>query len=171
MLGCPPTSEGKASSRNLRPSPAQPERIQYTRRPAAEGTWDETHAGTLHEDLGQQPFTLKVELRRHTTDWVSALAVGPCRASPTTTSSSTPTATGAGPTWVSTNWLAIEGLHTHDLYNDADRLTLSTLDLIGRAGFYEYVNPVTGHGRGSPDFSWTAGLVINLLSASAAVRR
>lgn len=69
-----------------------------------------------------------------------------------------------GPTWVSTNWLAIVGLRTHGLDADADRLAVSTLDLIDTAGFYEYVNPVTGHGRGSPDFSWTAALAIDLLS-------
>ena len=34
----------------------------------------------------------------------------------------------------------------------------------GNAGFREYVNPLTGQGLGARDFSWTAAVILDLLS-------
>jgi hypothetical protein len=39
------------------------------------------------------------------------------------------------------------------------------LALIERAGCYEYFDPSTGTGIGSPTFSWTAALALDLLTA------
>ena len=38
------------------------------------------------------------------------------------------------------------------------------IDLVKEHGFYEYFNPLTGDGLGANDFSWTAALLIDLIS-------
>lgn len=68
-----------------------------------------------------------------------------------------------GPSWVNTNWLIIEGLERYGYKQHAEALRESTLEMIAQGGFYEYFNPITGAPLGSPDFSWTAALAIDLL--------
>jgi hypothetical protein len=46
----------------------------------------------------------------------------------------------------------------------AAQLRGDTLELITRHGFWEYYDPRDGSGCGSPEFSWTAALAIELLS-------
>jgi glycogen debranching enzyme len=70
-----------------------------------------------------------------------------------------------GPTWVNTNWLVWLGALTHRLDAVADLLLASTLRLVRQSGFREYFDPFDGSGRGSHDFSWTAALVLDLLSS------
>ncbi len=39
----------------------------------------------------------------------------------------------------------------------------SSIELAGLNGFFEYFDPFSGAGYGSPDFSWTAALVIDFI--------
>jgi hypothetical protein len=71
-----------------------------------------------------------------------------------------------GPTWVNTNWLIIDGLRRYGFTAEAEALRTRTLQLVGRSGFYEYYNPLTGEPAGVKDFSWTAALSIDLLPGS-----
>lgn len=70
-----------------------------------------------------------------------------------------------GPSWFNMSWLVWRGLREHCHLADADRLRANMLDTVRRAGFREYVDPATGHGRGADDFSWTAALTLDLTSA------
>jgi hypothetical protein len=40
------------------------------------------------------------------------------------------------------------------------------IEVVRRAGCYEYFDTFTGAGVGTPEFSWTAALVIDLLAGS-----
>lgn len=68
-----------------------------------------------------------------------------------------------GPSWVNTNWLIIKGLEQYGYKAHAEALRESTLEMVAQGGFYEYFNPTTGAPLGSPNFSWTAALTIDLL--------
>lgn len=70
-----------------------------------------------------------------------------------------------GPSWININWLIIDGLERYGFKEHADALRESTLEMVGRAGCYEYFNPLTGEGLGAENFSWTAALAIDLLHA------
>jgi hypothetical protein len=70
-----------------------------------------------------------------------------------------------GPAWFNTAWLIQRGLHTHRLQTAAERLRQGFLAEAGRSRFAEYVDPTTGAGRGSRQFSWTAALALDLLCA------
>jgi glycogen debranching enzyme len=69
-----------------------------------------------------------------------------------------------GPVWVNMNWLLWSGLRRHGPAGLAAELRASLLDLVARSGFAEYFDPRTGAGLGSPEFSWTAALVLDLLA-------
>ena len=69
-----------------------------------------------------------------------------------------------GPTWVNTNWLVIEGLRACGDAGAADELAARTIELVDRAGCFEYFSPLSGDGYGAREFSWTAALVLDLLS-------
>ncbi|GAB4281841.1 MAG: trehalase family glycosidase [Deferrisomatales bacterium] len=68
-----------------------------------------------------------------------------------------------GPVWVNVNWMIYEGLRRYRLIDSADRIRRNLLRLAGQAGFWEYYHPTEPRGLGSPDFSWTAALVLDLL--------
>ncbi len=68
-----------------------------------------------------------------------------------------------GPSWVNINWLIIDGLRRAGKTSLADRLKNRTLEMVDRAGFFEYFSPVNGRGAGSSPFSWTAALVIDMI--------
>jgi neutral trehalase len=68
-----------------------------------------------------------------------------------------------GPAWVNINWLIIDGLRRYGFNDHADALTESTLEMVERAGFYEYFDPIQGEPAGAHNFSWTAALTIDLL--------
>ncbi|MEU5754195.1 trehalase family glycosidase [Streptomyces sp. NPDC047829] len=76
-----------------------------------------------------------------------------------------PTRYWRGPAWFNTAWLVERGLRTHGLQQDAERLRADFLARAGQSGFAEYVDPSTGAARGTPNFSWTAALTLDLLSA------
>ncbi len=69
-----------------------------------------------------------------------------------------------GPVWINVNWLIWRGLRTHGYTALADELRGCMLRLVERSGCYEYFHPDTGAGIGSPAFSWTAALALDLLS-------
>jgi hypothetical protein len=71
-----------------------------------------------------------------------------------------------GPSWANTNWLIIDGLRRYGFNTHADALTESTLEMISRAGFYEYFSPVDGSPAGVENFSWTAALAIDFLNTA-----
>jgi hypothetical protein len=76
-----------------------------------------------------------------------------------------------GPVWMNVNWLLWHGLLLHDESASADALRAKMLALVDRSGCYEYFDPLTGTGIGSPTFSWTAALTLDLLYSSAATER
>lgn len=69
-----------------------------------------------------------------------------------------------GPVWVNTNWLLMHGLRRYGFEAQARRLRETILTLIETSGFYEYFHPSTGRGHGSDFFSWTAALLLDVLS-------
>jgi hypothetical protein len=68
-----------------------------------------------------------------------------------------------GPSWVNMNWLIIDGLTRYGFKDHAAALRESTLEMVRRAGCYEYFDPLTGEPAGAENFSWTAALAIDLL--------
>jgi hypothetical protein len=71
-----------------------------------------------------------------------------------------------GPTWVNINWLVIDGLKRYGFHEHAEVLREVTLELVSKHGSYEYFDPLDGSPHGSPKFSWTAALAIDLLKKS-----
>lgn len=69
-----------------------------------------------------------------------------------------------GPTWINTNWLIINGLERYGYKEEALRLRQQTVSLVQESDFYEYFSPLDGTPAGAKDFSWTAALIIDLLS-------
>jgi neutral trehalase len=66
-----------------------------------------------------------------------------------------------GPVWINTNWLLERGLRRYGADAAADRVRDDGLALLDREGFREYFNPLTGAGRGSDDFAWSAALYLD----------
>ena len=75
-----------------------------------------------------------------------------------------------GPSWFNTGWLVHRGLRTVGATRQADLLRADLLRDAAATGFAEYVNPLTGDGRGIRDFSWTAALTLDLLARPEADR-
>lgn len=69
-----------------------------------------------------------------------------------------------GPVWINVNWMLYKGLRSYGLHEDAETLKKAIIDLVEEHGFYEYYNPLSGKGLGADNFSWSAALVIDLLS-------
>lgn len=69
-----------------------------------------------------------------------------------------------GPTWVNMNWLIIDGLKRYGFKDHAAALAESTIDMVDKAGFHEYFDPLSGEAAGADNFSWTAALTIDLLN-------
>ncbi len=74
-----------------------------------------------------------------------------------------------GPSWVNINWLIIDGLKRYGFLKEAAKIRELTLNMITNQGCYEYFNPVDGTGIGTPNFSWTAALGIDLMLNPIAV--
>lgn len=69
-----------------------------------------------------------------------------------------------GPVWINMNWLLIQGLRSNGCHKEAAELKNNTLNLVEKAGMYEYFSPLDGSPAGICDFSWTAALVLDLLT-------
>jgi len=67
-----------------------------------------------------------------------------------------------GPVWIIMNWLVEDGLRRYGYLDLADRLRADSLGLLQASGFWEYFDSVDGSGCGSPDFSWSAALALEL---------
>jgi Trehalase len=63
-----------------------------------------------------------------------------------------------GPVWAITNFLIGEGLAESGFERPAKRLRGDTAGLIAEHGFFEYFDPLDGHGCGGDRFSWTAAM-------------
>lgn len=74
-----------------------------------------------------------------------------------------------GPVWLNTNWLLWSGLRQHGRDRLATEIAAASLALVARSGFREYFEPFGGAGHGSPDFSWTAALAIDLVRSAVSV--
>ncbi|WBB64372.1 hypothetical protein O7599_02820 [Streptomyces sp. WMMC500] len=72
-----------------------------------------------------------------------------------------------GPAWFNTAWLLERGLRRHGVSGTADALRRAVLDGAAGSGFAEYVDPLTGAGRGARGFSWTAALALDLAADGA----
>jgi neutral trehalase len=68
-----------------------------------------------------------------------------------------------GPVWLNINWLVIDGLRRYGFDEHADALKDISLEMVEKAGFAEYFDPITGEALGTDNFSWTAALAIDLL--------
>ena len=68
-----------------------------------------------------------------------------------------------GPGWVNTSWLFWYGLRLHGELGLADDLRDRLLGRVRACGFREYIDPLTGTGYGTDDFSWTAALTLDLI--------
>ncbi|MDX1766134.1 MAG: trehalase family glycosidase [Candidatus Saccharimonadales bacterium] len=69
-----------------------------------------------------------------------------------------------GPTWINTNWLIIDGLKQYGYHKEAALIKEQTIKLVEKHGFCEYFSPIDGSPSGAQSFSWTAALIIDLLS-------
>jgi hypothetical protein len=69
-----------------------------------------------------------------------------------------------GPTWLNTTWLVAQGLRTHGHTALAVEMTDDLVRLVELSGLREYFNPTTAAGHGADDFSWSAALLIDVLT-------
>ncbi|QSB16912.1 hypothetical protein JQS43_11900 [Natronosporangium hydrolyticum] len=69
-----------------------------------------------------------------------------------------------GPIWINMNWLLWRGLRQHGQPTLATALRGAMIDVVRRSGCYEYFHTTTGAGIGTPEFSWTAALTLDLLA-------
>jgi hypothetical protein len=69
-----------------------------------------------------------------------------------------------GPIWINMNWLLWRGLREHGQPALAAALRRSMIEVVRAAGCYEYFHATTGAGVGTPEFSWTAALTLDLLA-------
>ena len=75
-----------------------------------------------------------------------------------------------GPVWINLNWMLYKGLLQYGFDELANRIKKDSIDLVEKAGFYEYFHPKKEaykegfKGCGGNNFSWTAALIIDLLN-------
>lgn len=69
-----------------------------------------------------------------------------------------------GPIWMSTNWIVFKGLKNYGFELEAKYLLDSSIKLLGKSGFREQYNPLTGEGYGAINFTW-GGLVVDMLAS------
>lgn len=69
-----------------------------------------------------------------------------------------------GPVWINVNWMISQGLKNYGYQEKADDMKQDMIQLPIRFGFHEYFDSHSGIGYGSPGFSWTAALFIDLVS-------
>lgn len=75
-----------------------------------------------------------------------------------------------GPVWINMNWFLYYGLLDYGYDELANKIKFDSLELISKAGFYEYFNPnkevyeYENGGYGGSDFSWTAALYLDLIN-------
>jgi glycogen debranching enzyme len=77
-----------------------------------------------------------------------------------------PTRYWRGPVWPILNWVLQRGLERNGYSEAAERVRQGLIEL-GRGGFWEHYDPLTGRGHGGEQFAWTAALVLDLLEDGA----
>lgn len=72
-----------------------------------------------------------------------------------------------GPIWINMNWMLYKGLarYGHNKYDEQIKETI--IDLTKKHGFYEFYNPQNGEGHGARNFSWSAALLIDIMTTKA----
>lgn len=60
-----------------------------------------------------------------------------------------------GPAWINTNWFLIRALAREGFPEEARHIAEKSLEMVGREGFYEFYNPLTGKGLRVKDFGWS----------------
>ncbi len=76
-----------------------------------------------------------------------------------------------GPVWVNLNWMLYHGVSEYGYNNIAERIKKDTIEIIEKNGFYEYfdsrkeIHEKEKAGYGGNDFSWSAALLIDLISS------
>ncbi len=73
-----------------------------------------------------------------------------------------------GPIWAVVNYMIATGLADQGAGDWAERIRISTRDLIATGGFAESFNPEVGSGTGGKSFSWTAAMWLSWAGANAA---
>lgn len=73
-----------------------------------------------------------------------------------------------GPVWPIFQWVTYYGALRYGHRELAQQIRATTLELTRRSGFWEHYSPVTGDGQGDPGFSWTVGLVLDLIEQTVA---
>jgi glycogen debranching enzyme len=71
-----------------------------------------------------------------------------------------------GPVWLIVNYMIADGLARAGQRDIAGKITESSLELIRKSGFAEYYDPEDGTPCGGGQFSWTAAMVIEFLTAA-----
>lgn len=71
-----------------------------------------------------------------------------------------------GPAWLNINYIVRDGLmrkgkSNPDALKIGEYLKDRSIEMIGKVGFYEYFNPISGTPHGGHQFSWSAALVID----------
>ena len=74
-----------------------------------------------------------------------------------------PTLYWRGPVWPILNWVLYRGLARYGYDDLAAKVRTAVVELSREGGFWEHYNPTTGRGHGGERFSWTAGLVLDLV--------
>ncbi len=69
-----------------------------------------------------------------------------------------------GPVWIILNWLVAEGLIRYGFTDLARKIRTDSISLLEKTGFWEYFDASDGSGCGSPDFSWSAALALEMLA-------
>jgi mannosylglycerate hydrolase len=73
-----------------------------------------------------------------------------------------------GPCWLVVNHMLADGLARSGRSDAAAEITADSLGLIRESGFAEYYDPLDGAALGGRHFTWTAAMVVELLSAGQA---
>ncbi|MHA6326117.1 amylo-alpha-1,6-glucosidase [Roseivivax sp. CAU 1753] len=69
-----------------------------------------------------------------------------------------------GPVWLIVNYMIADGLEQAGQADMAHRIMADCLRLIEKSGFAEYYDPITAEPCGGGQFTWTAAMVIEILS-------
>ena len=70
-----------------------------------------------------------------------------------------------GPVWLVVNYMIADGLSAAGETSIAARIEADSIRLIEEGGFAEYYDPITAEPCGGGSFTWTAAMVIEMLSA------
>jgi hypothetical protein len=68
-----------------------------------------------------------------------------------------------GPSWMNTSWLLVPSMIELGYVQEGARVIDSLLEAVGRGGYREYYNPLTGHGLAARNFGF-ATLLVDLLA-------